>query len=48
MQGDPSSKRQYPDYYERAVPVVLGLLVVLILGLVVFSVAVALGLLQWG
>ncbi len=48
MQGDPSSKRKYPNFYEWAVPVVLGLLVVLILGLVIFSLAVALGFLQWG
>lgn len=42
------SQRRYPDFYERAIPVVLALLAVLILGLLLFSLAVAFGWLRWG
>jgi hypothetical protein len=37
-------KREYPGLYEKAVPVAIGVLAFLILGMLVFTVAVALGL----
>jgi hypothetical protein len=38
-------KRQYPPFYERAVPIALGIIAVVIVVLLVIIVVVALGLL---
>ncbi len=43
-QKNPPPRRQYPRLYEKAVPIVLGVIVLAILILVVVILAVALGL----
>ena len=40
----PTPKRQYPPIYEKLVPIALGLLGVIILGVLIFTLAVAFGL----
>ena len=40
----PTPKRQYPPLYEKLVPIALGLLGVIILGVLIFTFAVAFGL----
>jgi hypothetical protein len=41
-------KRSYPQVYERTVPVAIGLLAVLILGMLIFTIAVGVGVLNFG
>lgn len=36
-------KRQYPAFYEKAVPVALAVLIVVVIAMLVFTVGVALG-----
>jgi hypothetical protein len=43
----PPNKREYPPVYERIVPISLGILVVIIIGVLIFTIAVALGLLNF-
>lgn len=38
------SKRRYPPFYERVVPIAIGVLAIIIVGMLIFTVAVALGL----
>jgi len=38
-----SSKRKFPPFYEKAIPIVLGILVLIIAGIFIFSIGVALG-----
>lgn len=40
--------RTYPPFYERFIPAAIGLLVILIIGMLVFTVAVGTGLLRFG
>jgi hypothetical protein len=46
--ADPSQntppKREYPLFYEKAVPVAIGVLALIVVGMLVFAIAVALGL----
>lgn len=42
--GSNSPQKRYPAIYERSIPLVISLLVITILGLLVITVAVALGL----
>ncbi|MEN8171993.1 MAG: hypothetical protein ABFS03_03845 [Chloroflexota bacterium] len=37
-------KRVYPDFYEKFIPIAIGLLAVLIFGMLVFTVVVAAGI----
>mgnify|MGYP006971710411 FL=1 len=49
MRSDrPSAKRKYPVFYERLVPVMIGVLFVLIVAMLVFAVAVGIGVLNFG
>ncbi|MFQ5616426.1 MAG: hypothetical protein ACE5GO_08210 [Anaerolineales bacterium] len=37
-------ERRYPPFYEKAIPIAIGVLVVVIIGVLIFTIAVALGL----
>ena len=41
------SKREYPAFYEKFVPIALGVLAVIIVGMLVFTLAVAIGALTF-
>jgi hypothetical protein len=43
-EGDSPQKRQYPPFYEKVVPVALGIIVLVIVILVIVILGVALGL----
>jgi len=43
-----SSKREYPPFYEKAIPIAIGLLAVVISAMLVFTILVALGVLNFG
>jgi hypothetical protein len=40
----PPPKRQYPKLYEKTIPIAIGILVVIIIGMLVFALGVVLGL----
>jgi hypothetical protein len=42
------SQRKYPGFYEKFVPVAIGLLAILIIGMLAFTVAVGTGILHFG
>lgn len=42
------SSRQYPPFYEKFVPIAIGLLVLVVVGMLVFTVAVGVGALKFG
>jgi hypothetical protein len=42
------TKRSYPPLYEKILPVAIGLLAIVILGLIVFTIAVGIGVLNFG
>ena len=42
------SKREYPNFYEKFVPIAIGLLVVVIVVVLAFALAVGVGLLNFG
>jgi hypothetical protein len=42
------TKRSYPPFYEKIVPVVISVLAIVILGILVFTIAVGLGALNFG
>ena len=49
MSETPSSpKRQYPAFYEKFVPIAIGILAVVILGMLLFTIAVGVGMLKFG
>ena len=49
MSETPSSpKRQYPSFYEKFVPIAIGILAIIILGMLVFTIAVGVGALKFG
>jgi len=49
MSGQPSPpKREYPDFYEKVIPIAIGLLAIVILGMLVFTIAVGVGALKFG
>jgi hypothetical protein len=39
-------KREYPQFYEKVVPIAIGVIVVMIAGLLIFALGVAAGLIQ--
>jgi hypothetical protein len=39
-------KREYPPFYERLVPIAIGVMAVMIVGLLIFALGVAAGLIQ--
>ncbi len=41
-------KRQYPKFYEKFIPLAIGALAILIVGMLAFTIAVAVGALQFG
>ncbi len=42
------SHREYPPFYEKFVPLAIGLLAVITIAMLIFTVAVGLGLLRFG
>ncbi len=42
------SKREYPAFYEKAIPIAIGLLALVIIAMLVFTILVALGVLNFG
>ena len=42
---DKKTKRTYPPFYEKFVPVAIGVLAVVIIGMLVFTIAVGVGVL---
>lgn len=42
------TKRTYPPFYEKFIPVAIGLLAVVIIALLVFTIAVGVGVLKFG
>ena len=47
-ENKPSSKRAYPAVYEKIVPIAIGLLLIIVIGMLVYTVLVAIGLLSFG
>jgi len=50
MMAGPTNRKQraYPDFYEKFIPIAIGLLAVLIFGMLAYTVAVGAGILQFG
>ena len=50
MMAGPTKRNQkvYPDFYEKFIPIAIGLLAVLIFGMLAFTVAVGAGILRFG
>jgi hypothetical protein len=44
----PDSKREYPTIYEKIVPIALGVLAVIVLAILIYTVLVGVGLLNFG
>ena len=42
------SKRQYPLFYERIVPIAIAILALVVIGMLVFTIAVAIGVVSFG
>jgi hypothetical protein len=42
--ANPSPKREYPHFFEKSIPIVLGILVVIIIGMLIYAAGVILGL----
>lgn len=42
------SKREYPAVYEKIVPIALGLLSMIVLAMLIFTVLVGIGILNFG
>jgi hypothetical protein len=40
--------RAYPPFYEKLVPVAIGLLAIVIIGMLAFTIAVGIGVLRFG
>lgn len=40
----PPPKREYPEFFEKSIPIAIGILVVLIIGMIIFALGVMLGL----
>jgi uncharacterized integral membrane protein len=41
-------KRSYPLFYEKTLPFIIGLLAVVIIGMLIFTIAVGVGALNFG
>jgi tetrahydromethanopterin S-methyltransferase subunit G len=37
-------KREYPKFFEKSIPIAIGILVVIIIGMLIFAIGVILGL----
>lgn len=37
------TKRQYPAFYEKLIPIAIGILAVVVIGMMVYAIAVAMG-----
>ena len=48
MSNDKKEPRRYPPLWERAVPIILSLIGLLVLGLVIVAALVALGIFPYG
>jgi len=48
VEKSPNSKREYPAVYEKIVPIALGVLGIIVVGMLIFTVLVALGVLHFG
>jgi len=44
----PPTKREYPAVYEKIVPIVLGVLFVIVIAMLIFTVLVGIGALDFG
>jgi cell division protein FtsN len=42
------SKREYPAVYEKAVPIAIGVLIAIVIALLLFTVLVGIGVLNFG
>ena len=42
--GKTPSKREYPNVYEKGVPIAIGILLIIIVIMIVFAIGVALGI----
>jgi hypothetical protein len=40
----PPQKREYPKFFEKSIPIAIGSLVVIIIGMLIFAIGVILGL----
>ena len=47
-QNTSESKRAYPALYEKIVPITIGLLVVIVVAMLVFTILVGVGALKFG
>ena len=47
-QNTSESKRAYPGLYEKIVPIAIGLLVVIVVAMLVFTILVGVGALKFG
>lgn len=41
---NPSPQRQYPEIYEKFIPISIGILTVIVAGVILFALGVALGI----
>ena len=44
----PDSNREYPTIYEKIVPIILGVLAVIVLAMLVYTILVGVGVLHFG
>jgi hypothetical protein len=44
----PTSKREYPAVYEKVVPIALGVLAVIVVAMLIFTILVGVGALDFG
>ena len=42
------TKREYPTVYEKAVPIAIGVLIVIVIAMLLFTVLVGIGVLNFG
>jgi hypothetical protein len=42
------SKRQYPSFYEKIVPIAIAILALVVIGMLIFTIAVAIGVVSFG
>ena len=48
MMTENKPKRTYPPFYEKFVPVAIGLLAIVVIGMLAFTIAVGVGALKFG
>jgi hypothetical protein len=47
-ENSPNPKREYPAVYEKIVPIALGVLVLIVVALLVYTILVGIGILNFG